>query len=107
MSYLTQNEIASSFSMNNRVAQAVSEEGVPDGTNADAWTSVNRREWAAAPGWSEAWESAKVSHVPDDDPLTPAYDPGTDEGVITDGMILSQVQAMLGAEPDPEGQPEG
>ena len=94
MSYLTQNEIAQNSSMQNRVAQAAISEALPDGMDADAWMIENRREWAAAPGWDAAWESAKVSHP--DDPETPGtYDPGADEAVITDGQILSQIQAML------------
>ena len=98
MSYLTQNEIAGNYSMLSRVAQAVTDEGVPAGvSNGDVWASENRRTWAAAPGWSEAWESAKVSN-PSDPDVAPTYDPGADEGVITDGMILSQVQSMIGAE---------
>jgi hypothetical protein len=88
MSYLTQNEIASNSSMYWRVAQCAAQEGAPG--NPDEWTGEYRRTWAAAPGWSEAWESARASH-PDD----PTYDPGADEAVITDPMILGQVQAML------------
>lgn len=96
MSYLTQNEIASNISMMNRVAQAVTQEGVPEGyANGDVWTQDQRRAWAAAPGWDAAWESYRASHPDDGDPDTPAPDPGADEAVITDGQILSQVQAML------------
>lgn len=87
MTYLTQNEISSNVSMTGRVAQAATLEG--KGTDGDGWTYENRRVWASAPGWSEAWESARASH-PDD----PEYDPGADEAVITDGMILSQIQGM-------------
>jgi hypothetical protein len=96
MSYLTQNEISSNSSMQNRIAQAATSEALPEGVNADAWMIDNRREWAAAPGWDAAWESAKVSH-PDDPDASAAtyYDPGADEAVITDSQILSQVQAML------------
>jgi hypothetical protein len=86
MSYLTQDEIANNRAMLSRVAQAVAEEAV--GTDPDRWTYERRRTWAAAPGWDDAWESAKVSHP------EPEYDPGTDEAVITDGQILAQVQAM-------------
>lgn len=87
MSYLTQNEIASSKTMMNRVAQAAAQENV--GGDPDRWTYDNRRDWAAAPGWDAAWESAKASH-----PDEPDFDPGADEAVITDAMILSQVQSM-------------
>jgi hypothetical protein len=86
MSYLIQGDIAGSTTMLTRVAQAAAEHG---NTDPDTWTYTHRRTWAAAPGWDDAWESALVSH-PDD----PEYDPGADEGVITDGMILSQVQSM-------------
>jgi hypothetical protein len=99
MSYLTQDEIANSRSMLARVAQAAAEQDVSG--DPDRWTYDNRRDWAAAPGWDDAWESARVSHPDDGDPTTPAYDPGTDEAVITDSMILSQVQAM---NPPPPGQ---
>jgi len=84
MSYLTQDEIAGNTAMLNRVAQAAAEEDKPD-----EWAYQQRRHWAAAPGWDDAWESARASHPDDED-----YDPGTDEAVITDQMILSQVQGM-------------
>jgi hypothetical protein len=89
MTYLTQDEIATNPAMLARVAQAVASEG-PDFTdNPDSWTQNFRRQWAAAPGWDAAWESAKVS--------APGADPGINEGVITDNMILSQVQSMAPA----------
>jgi hypothetical protein len=96
MSYLTQNEIANNRTMLNRVAQAAAQENL--GSDPDRWTYENRRDWAAAPGWDAAWESYKASHPPveGEEPL----DPGLDEGVITDGMILSQVQSM---KPTPPG----
>jgi hypothetical protein len=93
MSYLDQSEIAENPSMFARVAQCAAEQNIKD---PDGWTHTNRREWAAAPGWDDAWASAQASHPPPDppDPEVPAYDPGADEAVITDGMILTQVQAM-------------
>lgn len=87
MSYLGQSEIANNAVMLQRVMQCAVQEGVPD---AETWAQANRRRWAAAPGWDAAWASARVSHEDDDT----GYDPGVDEGVITDSMILSQVQAM-------------
>jgi hypothetical protein len=97
VSYLIQNEIASSSTMLVRVAQAAAQENAPG--DPDRWTYENRRDWAAAPGWSEAWESFLASHPPVEGE-TPD-DPGADEGVITDGMILSQVQSMLAVEINP------
>lgn len=90
MSYLTQDEIAQSASMLARVSQAAVGQDVPDKFSPDQWAADQRRIWAAAPGWDAAWESSHASH-PDDD----TWDPGTDEAVITDGMILAQIQSML------------
>ena len=86
MSYLTQNTISTDPAMNGRVAQAAASEAAPG--DPDSWTWQWRRTWAAAPGWDAAWESALAGNV---------TDPGADESVITDAMILSQVQTMLGS----------
>lgn len=101
MSYLMQNNVAASMTMRGRVAACVAEqmELHPDAdlngnTNADSWAYLYQREWAAAPGWAAAWEYALLTHDPKPD--EPTYDPGADEAVITDGMILSQIQLMLG-----------
>ena len=84
--YSTQAEIADNAHMRVRVAQAAAQEGaLTDGIDADAWAAEWRRAWASAPGWSEAWESAVAGGV---------EAPGLDPAVITDGMILSQVQSM-------------
>lgn len=86
MTYLVQSRIAENYAMLDRVAQCATQE---DGVDGEAWTQTNRRAWAAAPGWDAAWASALASH---DDDTT--YDPGADEAVITDEMILAQVQLM-------------
>lgn len=86
MSYLTQDHIAHSPAMQGRVAQAAASEGYAEPDN---WMALHARTWAASPDWDAAWESALASH-PDD----PDYNPGTDEAVITDGMILSAVQTI-------------
>ena len=85
MSYLTQAHIAGNSAMYERVAQCAATEGFADPSG---WASANARTWAASPGWDTAWESALVAHP------QPDYDPGADEAVITDGMILSEVQAI-------------
>ena len=99
MSYLNQSEIAGNPSMFSRVAQCAAQQGEKD---PDGWTQINRRIWAASPGWDAAWASALASH-PDPDPPVPPdfkpYDPGADEAVITDPMILSEVQAIRTAGP--------
>jgi hypothetical protein len=87
MTYLGQSAIAGNQSMAARVAQCAAQQEIP---NPDQWTSVNRRTWAASPGWDDAWASALASHEDN-----PSYDPGADEAVITDAMILSEVQAIM------------
>lgn len=92
MSYLDQAEVAGNSSMFARVAQCAAQQSIPD---PDGWTHLNRRAWAASPGWDDAWASAQASHPPDPaNPDAPMYDPGADEAVITDNMILSTVQAL-------------
>lgn len=85
MSYLTRNEISESPAMRNRIAQAAAQEGLS--SDPDSWAFNLRRTWASAPGWDEAWESYRVSNPG-------VEDPGANEAVITDAMILAQVQAM-------------
>ena len=94
MSYLDQSAIANNAAMFERVAQCATEQLKEP--NGDTWAHENRREWAAAPGWDDAWASALASHPPPaaGEPFTGVYDPGSDEAVITDSMILSQVQGM-------------
>jgi hypothetical protein len=88
MSYSTIHAISQSQSLRNRCSAAAAEQGVPAGEE-DHWVYTHALRLAAQPGWSAAWESALTSGV---------EDPGADPGVITDGMILAAVQALLGAE---------
>lgn len=87
MSYLVQADISNNMMLVARISQCAAEQHIE---NPDQWTSTNRRTWAAAPGWADAWASAHASHEDN-----PSYDPGKDESVITDAMILGQVQAMV------------
>jgi hypothetical protein len=105
--YLTQAIIADDVYMRLRVSSCAAQEGCADvGINPDEWASEWRRVWAAAPGWDLAWESAQAGGV---------EDPGKDPGVVTDSMILSQVQTMKPFKmierpelPDiPEPEPQG
>jgi hypothetical protein len=97
MTYLMQSAITENPSMMNRVAQCAAEQTVPD---PDKWAFDNRRTWAASPGWADAWAYALATHESD-----PEYDPGKDESVITDGMILSEVQGMILSPPEPSQPP--
>ena len=87
-SYLSIASAADSYSMQRRVAACAAQQNAPG--DPYTWTVEHKYQWAAAPGWGAAWDSALASH-PDD----PDYDPGADPAVITDPMILAQVQAML------------
>ncbi len=99
MSYLTQAEIADSATMTARVAQCAATQDLGDGVDPDYWTTAHRRTWAASPGWDAAWESSRASH-----PGQATWDPAADEAVITDQMILSQVQAMVATPPEADAE---
>ena len=88
--YLSIANMAADAVLQSRVAAAAAQQNAPG--DPTAWTWENRLDWAAAPGWGAAWDSALAGH-PDD----PDYQPGADPAVITDQMILSQVQAMVGS----------
>lgn len=83
MSYATIALISSNGSLYNRLVAAAAEENKTKPY--ETWVTENRWDLAATPGWAAAWESALAAGIPD---------PGADEGVITDGMILAAVQPM-------------
>lgn len=83
MSYLTISTISANQSMRNRVAACAASEGE---TAPDNWAYTNALRWASSPGWDAAWASAEAAN--------PGEDHGANEAVITDGQILSAVQAL-------------
>ena len=92
MTYLTQAHISDDLYMRYRVSACAAQEGcTEESIDPDGWAFQWRRVWASAPDWDDAWEYARNMHPPETEP---DYAPGADEAVITDGMILSQVQAM-------------
>lgn len=62
----------------------------------ERWVSYYAYTWASSPTWGEKWDSALASHADD-----PAYQPGRDAAVITDGDLLSTVQTLGDTLPDP------
>lgn len=82
MSYNSTADVSESGSLTRRITACAAQEGEDA---PDAWAYQNRWVWAAAPGWGDAFASAQAGGNPD---------PGKSEDVITDGMILTQVQAM-------------
>ena len=90
MTYNDVADMADSESLKRRVTAAVAKEGILDPTG---WLYPRYWQIASQPGWDAAWASAVAGGV---------EDPGGDEGVITDGMILSGVQAVIASEAPPE-----
>lgn len=84
MSYATIAAITQSGALYQRLTAAAAQEG-KNPTSPGSWVSANIWTLAASPGWAAAWESAIAGGV---------TDPGANEGVITDGMILSAVQPI-------------
>jgi hypothetical protein len=83
MSYATIAAMTANGSLIQRLTAAAAEEekSVPY----SQWVMDHIWDLAATPGWAAAWESALAGGV---------ADPGADESVITDGMILAAVQPM-------------
>lgn len=98
MAYIDVADMAANGHLRERIAACAVTEGVRD-MHPRAWADQNQWWLAASPGWSEAWEYARAAENPN---------PGRDEGVISDGMILAAVQARLAeiapADPAPGGE---
>ena len=87
MSYATVNRCQADQSLRGRVSAAIAEEGNPT-----PFVILDEIMWhvAAANDVEAAYASALAADNPD---------PGGDESVITDGMILANVQANMPAAP--------
>jgi hypothetical protein len=83
-------EMVHSQTLTARVAAAAAEEGA---TEPDTWARANMWAIVAAGNWDEQWDSAKAAWSPNVNP-----DTGARNDVITDAMILSVIQPMLGVE---------
>lgn len=82
MSYNTAADLAYDMSLQRRVIACVALEG---GADPVQWASKKAWPLAAQPGWADAYASAIATETPD---------PGKDEAVITDAMILAAVQHL-------------
>lgn len=82
MSYWDISEMSRNTSLTNREQAAAAQEMPGDPYE---WVKSNALRLAAQPGWADAWAYAVAGGNPD---------PGRDPAVITDGMILSAVQAI-------------
>lgn len=85
MSYFEIAVMARDPHLRERIAACAATEGViaPHPT---AWADRHQWELAAAPGWGDAYTYAVNSG---------SENPGKDEAVITDGMILSAVNQII------------
>jgi hypothetical protein len=90
MSYWDIAQMTQNGDLSSRIAAAASQEGIGTPQN---WAWDHIWELCGSPGWSEAWASAVAGGN---------ESPGKDAGVITDGMILSAVQAVHNSETPPE-----
>jgi hypothetical protein len=89
VSYKSIADMAESYSLSRRITAGAASESI---TDPQTWVSKYRWEVVSQPGWDAAWDSAVAGGDPD---------PGANEGVITDGMILSGVQAVNADNPPP------
>lgn len=94
MSYATQSLLAQDLDFLNRCNAAAAKE-IPSDSPTNPLSYVAQHIWtlAAAPGFDEAYDSALAGGV---------GRPGWEEAVISDGQILSAMQALLAdVPPDP------
>jgi hypothetical protein len=88
-SYLTISVIAADQNMIDRVtACAAQQQQGRDIGYPPHWAREHAFDWAASPSWGEKWDYARATHE------DPAYQPGADPAVITDGDILATIQAL-------------
>ena len=85
MTYADITDMAHNQDLLDRIIACAAEEGDPQ---PEQWAYANRWRVVAQPGWAAAWASAIAGNVDR---------PGRDAGVVTDGQILSAVQAVRGA----------
>lgn len=83
MTYANIAAITQSASLFSRLTACAAEENKT--TPYSSWVSNHIWDIAATPGWAAAWGSALAAGV---------TDPGANEGVISDGMILAAIQPM-------------
>jgi len=82
MSYKTVADMAESFSLTRRLNAGAATESITDPVS---WVNAHRWELASSPGWDAAWNSAVAGGD---------ADPGANDAVVTDPMILAAVQAL-------------
>lgn len=111
MSYWSMFVLSQNVALYKRVLMCAIEQGIPQ-DDAPEWVSAHNLEIATAPGWGAAWDSALVPKALDseqgEDVITEMSegpivgvlvrdddDLGRDGAVITDAMILAEVQRVM------------
>lgn len=87
MSFLSVAQMVADPALLSRITGCVALENERD---PELWTQRNKWAVAAQPGWADAWDYAVAMNK---------TDIGEDPAVITDGMILSGVQAVNNIRP--------
>jgi hypothetical protein len=101
MSYNGIADMARNEPLQLRLTAAAASEGL---YNPMMWVSQYIWNLVAQPGWADAFTYAQATADPED---LNYVDPGRNEAVITDGMILSAVQSLLAQTASPDPAPEG
>jgi len=93
MSYSSQAALSRDSDFINRVGAAAAKEFLAElAPDPIGWANTNIWWVAAAPGFDLAYESAQVAGNPQ---------PGNDPAVISDGQILSAIQAVIASQTPP------
>lgn len=90
MSYNSIAEMASNVSLTNRISACAAEQNID---NPSGWTGQHMWRIVASPNWGAQWDYAKDTWQVNANP-----DFGARTDVISDGDILSAVQAVHNAE---------
>jgi hypothetical protein len=97
MSYNDVAALAADTDFRVRIAACYSTERPTSAVHPLTWADLYQYTIAGAPGFGDAYASALAGNV---------ENPGKDEGVITDAMLLGAVQGLLSeleADPEPQG----
>ena len=86
MTYHAIGVAAQDEALRRRIAACIAQEAPGDPRHPIAHADALMWQCCASPGWGEAYAYALATDVPN---------PGADESVISDAMILSAVQPML------------
>lgn len=93
MTYTDQYQMAQDPDLRARIAACAATQTIPTSTpwlgrdnGPEGWARRHALAITGQPGWPAAWATALANNI---------ETPGRDLGVISDGMILSAVQAVL------------